>query len=106
MPIKYNVYHAQSPQGPWTKANDTLISDVTSGNNYTITGLVSGVLYYVVVVGGRINEDGDWVPLSGQSIGPEQVPAIDIANPNIISVRTFTPRTNQTTSLAMKFEVI
>lgn len=103
---KYNVYYSTTPDGPWIKANITLINDVSSGNSYTITGLTEGVLYYIIVVGGKLNEQGIWVPLSGQSIGPLPNPAKDIANPNMISARTYSSKINNSSNLNMSFGVI
>ncbi len=106
MDIKYNVYYSTNPDGPWIKSNGAPLNDVPSGNSYTITGLTEGVLYYILVVGGRLNEQNIWVPLSGQSIGPLPNPAKDIANPNMISARTYSSKINISSNLNMSFGVI
>ena len=67
--IKYNVYYSSSPEGPWTLANLTPITHSDSGNSYTITGLNSATRYYVTVLGG-IEEDGEFIPLFQQPVGP------------------------------------
>lgn len=45
----YNVYYSFTKDGPWTKANSSLITDQTYGNCHTITGLSSGYVYYISV---------------------------------------------------------
>lgn len=106
MVTKYNVYYSTNEEGPWIKANNILLNDIPSGNSYTITGLTEGVLYYVIVVGGILNEQGVWVPLSGQALGPLPNPAKDIANPNMISARTYSSKINNSSNLNMTFGVI
>jgi hypothetical protein len=51
----YNIYHAASPTGPWTKVNSTPYADQIYGNCYTITGLTSGIIYYIAV--SSVNSD-------------------------------------------------
>lgn len=86
--ISYNVYYSTiSPSGPWTRINTVLIDDSPTGNSYTLQGLTSGTLYYIIIVGGRINEDHVWVPLSGQAVGPSSDSAIPVINPNVIGAR-------------------
>lgn len=70
MDIKYNVYYATSSTGPWTLANTTPIAHDLMGNEYTIGGLTRGTLYYILVVGGYIDDDDEFVPLMDQPIGP------------------------------------
>ncbi len=45
----YNVYRSSFKTGPWTQANTAPIVSSAYGNCYTITGLVSGLTYYVCV---------------------------------------------------------
>jgi len=45
----YNVYYASLPDGPWTKDTSVLLSDQIYGNCHTLTGLSSGLKYYVTV---------------------------------------------------------
>lgn len=106
MSVKFNVYYSTSSDGPWTLSNSSLLNNNTLGNSYTITGLNEGVLYYIIVVGGKLNEQGVWVPLSGQSLGPLPNPAKEIANPNMISARTYSSRINNSSSLNMSFGVV
>lgn len=104
--IKYNVYYSTTPDGPWTKANTVLISDNSSGNSYTITDLTEGVLYYVMVVGGILDDFGNWIPLSGQPIGPNPVSATQIDNPNKIAIATYSPNFVNSGTLSMNFGVV
>lgn len=52
----YYIYYSSSKNGPWTLANSVPFSDQTYGNTYTISGLTSGLIYYVVVT--SVNSDG------------------------------------------------
>ena len=106
MEIKYNVYYSGSSNGPWIKSNTSLIDNNLLGNQYTITGLEQDVIYYIMVVGGVIDDRGVWIPLSGQPIGPNATPIKDLANPNIISAKTHSVQINSTSTLTMSFGVI
>lgn len=85
--IYYNVYIAEDPMGPWVKKNSALLSNNTAGNSFTLTDLNNDHLYYIMVVGGELNEAGVFVPLCGQPIGPEAEAGTDVANPNIVAAR-------------------
>ena len=108
MSTNFNVYFATSANGPWTLANDVPIDLVTTGNQYTITGLQADTLYYVSVVGGTIT-DSQFISLMSQEIGPKAIGAGDI---NIVetypkyAVRTFSPGKVQEDSLSHTFTVI
>ncbi len=82
----YNVYTAQTPRGPWTKANPTPIADVSTGNSYKITGLTNGQLYYIMVVAGHL-VDGEFVALCSQVITPGVTSGVEASNPNIIAAK-------------------
>jgi len=103
--VKYNVYYAMSADGPWTLANSTPIDHDQLGNEYTITGLKSGTLYYVSVVGGVL-EDGTFVPLMNQHIGTSNDGAKGIGSAPMkpILLRGYAIR--YTGTLRHKFEVI
>jgi hypothetical protein len=45
----YRIYYSSSSDGPWTLANSVLFSDYLYGNSYTISGLTSGLTYYVTI---------------------------------------------------------
>jgi hypothetical protein len=87
--VLYNVYYTQSLDNPWTKATVSEIVDNHLGNSYTITGLSLGVIYYITIVGGKLNDDGDWAPLIGQDVGPVDIGIIENMRSNIILVRTY-----------------
>lgn len=83
----YNVYYSVKPNGPWTKSNSSLISDIYTGNFYTINGLTSGVYYYIMIVGGILS-DTTFLPQCGQAIGPVEDGIQDTYNINIAKVKT------------------
>lgn len=60
--FSYNVYYSSARNGPWTQANDSLISDQSYGPSYTITGLTPRLIYYVIVT--SVNSDGVESPQS------------------------------------------
>jgi hypothetical protein len=90
--IKYNIYYATSAKGPWTLANVTPVDHVGAGNTYTISGLKADTLYYIVIVGGRV--DGDFQPLVLQPIGPlsEQAAGPESATAPVFAARTYEAR--------------
>lgn len=45
----YNIYYSSMPSGPWTLVNSSPIEDQVYGNCYTISGLTSGLIYYVTI---------------------------------------------------------
>ncbi len=87
MAVLYNIYISSNPTGPWDLVNETPISDDSSGNQYTISDLVNGRLYYIMVVGGRLDSNGVFIPISGQPLGPGAEPGTSISNPNIVATR-------------------
>lgn len=91
--IKYNIYYSTNLRGPWTLANDTPLDHSDSQNQYEITGLTSGVTYYIHIVGGVINSDDEFVPLISQPIRPNGQGAADVeaAEAPAIITRTFLP---------------
>lgn len=52
----YNVYYSSLKDGPWTLANSTPLSDQIYGNSYTISGLTSGLTYYVTIASVDAND--------------------------------------------------
>lgn len=85
--VRYNVYYSTFSKGPWTLANASPLVHDQAGNEYTITGLSKGTLYYILVAGGYI-DDGEFVPLVTQPIGPSSEGARGIgAASSIISMR-------------------
>lgn len=83
----YNVYYSQKVNGPWTKANASLLSDDNTGNTCTITGLSSGVYYHIMIIGGEL-ENGVFVPYCGQSVAPVEDGAKSLYNLNIARIKT------------------
>lgn len=45
----YNIYYSSTSSGPWTLANSSPFEDQIYGNTYTVSGLTSGLIYYVTV---------------------------------------------------------
>jgi len=72
MDFKYNIYYSTSPKGPWTLANGSPLDHLDAGNEFVITGLINGALYYISVVGG-ILVNGDFKALVPQPIGPQEI---------------------------------
>jgi hypothetical protein len=83
----YNIYYSQKKDGPWTKATSSPISDISTGNSYTIGGLSSGVYYYIIIVGG-ILDSGNFLAQCGQAIGPVEDGAKTVYGLNVAKVKT------------------
>lgn len=107
MDIKYNVYVSTSPDGPWVLDNPTPIDHDQTGNEYTITDVIRGALYYIMVVGGYI-DDGEFVPLMYQHIGPNPEGAQGVGTaPSVpMAVRNYVVRRKADSMLGHKFEVL
>jgi hypothetical protein len=109
MDIKYRIYYAQTSSGPWFLANEGSEVDHVSDDtmSYTITGLGSNVVYWVAIIGGYL-QDGEFLPLLSQSIGPKRVGTQGAGE--IISAqfkaRTFAPHVRQEETLSHTFEVV
>lgn len=105
MSTKFNVYYSTTPNGPWILANTTPIDRDPNGNEYTITGLRYGVVYYVTVIGGKLNNQGEFVPLVSQSIGPRQagISGVNSDYKPSIYVRTWLPEITDEEALAHQF---
>ncbi len=103
--VLWNIYYSLIENGPWTLATVSPLADVET-NAYSITGLLPGTIYSVLIVGGYLDEESDWIPLGGQPIGPNSLSAIGIINPNSISTLTFAPRTVTTNGLGHQFSVV
>lgn len=43
----YNIYYSQNKEGPFIKANTSLLIDNPAGNSLTITGLTDEIAYYI-----------------------------------------------------------
>lgn len=104
--VSYKVFTSSSETGPWTENNSVPVSDNSAGNTYVITGLANGAQYYFFVVGGRLDSEGTWIPVSGQPIGPDSSSAIGITNPNMMTAKTYAPGTNQVGSQGNTFTVV
>lgn len=106
MDIVYNVYYATTINGPWTLANPTPIDHDQLGNEFTITGLTRGTLYYIQVVGGYMDGD-EFIPLISQPIGPTPTGAkgIGAAPPLPIATREYVVRRVSEGALGGQFEV-
>ncbi len=87
MVVKYNVYIASDPRGPWTKVNTTPLSNVSIGNQYTITGLQNNELYYIMVIAGQIDASDNFVAICGQPISNNPEPGLSVNNPNLVAAR-------------------
>jgi len=72
--IVYQVYTSTQNTGAWSLANLTPIVHIDNGNSCQITGLTPNVIYYISVIGGKM--DGDtFQPLVTQAIGPLEIGA-------------------------------
>ncbi len=84
----YNIYKSIDPMGPWELVNEEPIRDSQFGNEYDVTELVNGVLYYIMVVGGRLNEiTGEFEASCGQPLKPGQDVGSETLNPNLVAAR-------------------
>jgi hypothetical protein len=101
----YNIYYGTNQNGPWTLANPSPLLDIPV-NTYTITGLIGDSQYYFFVVGGMLDEHGNWYPISGQPIGPTASPSTGITNPFTYTALTFFPTTSTFGSFGNTFTVI
>jgi hypothetical protein len=54
--FSYYIYYSSRRDGPWTRANSVPYDDQVYGNTYTISGLSSGLIYYVTIT--SVNSDG------------------------------------------------
>lgn len=107
MDLKFNVYFSTASSGPWTLANSTPLDHIPAGNEYLLTGLKSGAKYFVTIVGGVI-ENGGFIPLISQPVGPESSPAagVGIAPSTMVQVVNFLPRINASSVLGHRFGVV
>jgi len=104
--VKYRVYSSLNRDGPWTLANQTLLDDNPLGNSFNITGLNTNVDYFIRVIGGIIDITGAFIPQIGQTIGPNNDPALGLDSAiNIIHSKTFAAKTNTDDILSMEFTV-
>jgi hypothetical protein len=104
--IVYNVYYSTASEGPWTLSNETPIAHLDAGNTYSVSGLKIDVIYYFLIIGGYMN-NGNFIPLISQAIGPDGTKASGIgphAKPNIFC-KTFGPKIPADSSLGHKFNV-
>lgn len=96
--VKYNIYSSKSKEGPWTLHNHIPLDNDPNGNSWTLDGLSNGGLYYIMVVGGTINDVGVFVPNCGQPITSNNESGSDINNPHMVIVR---PKRISSTLLAV-----
>jgi len=68
--VYYNIYTSKNSDGPFTLYNASPLVENSTLNTYTLVGLDNDVSYYIYVVGGRYNDESQWIPLSTQIIGP------------------------------------
>lgn len=88
MSLLYDVYIATDSHGPWTKATSSPIVNDPLGNQFTITGLTNGQLYYIMVIAGKYNSDGEFMGICGQPIVQTSSPGSNgPSNPNIIAAK-------------------
>jgi len=109
MSTKFNIYYANTPTGPWTLANTTPLDKVDGLNEYTISGLDLNKEYYVRIIGGTLNNEGEFVSLMNQPIGPNTEGArtdIEALPSASILVKPHAPKTTSTTNLGHEFEVV
>jgi hypothetical protein len=66
--IYYNIYISSNIDGPWEKVNANPLADNQHGNSYRIENLVNGRLYYIMVIGGKYNEDNEFVEICTQTL--------------------------------------
>jgi hypothetical protein len=104
--VYFNIYYSKKSDGPWTKANSSLINNDSSGNSYEITGLQTEVEYYVMIIGGELDNTGVFVAQCGQSVGPFDYGINDFYNMNIVRARTFGVDISGTFDFSNTFEVI
>jgi len=106
--VKFNFYYSTTANGPWTLYNSTPLDREDSLQTYTISGLNSNTQYYVAVVGGVLDDSGDFLSLIHQPIGDSIQGASDInIRPNqIFTTITSAPRINNEGSLLHQFEVV
>lgn len=108
MAIKYNIYYSTVLQGPWTLATVTPIDHVPSTvHEFEVTGLKTGTAYYIAIVAGD-DASGEWIPLVGQSIGPN---SISVGGVGVPSMRTFKvvpfgPSIDDTIAVGHRFTVV
>jgi hypothetical protein len=80
----YNIYYSKNRSGPFARDNVTPQQENTVENSYVITGLDNNVPYYVMIVGGKYNDENVWVGLAGQIIGDGLGTAAQITSMEII----------------------
>jgi len=108
MSTKFNIYYATTQDGPWILANAMPLDRVDGLQTYTITGLKSDTLYYVSIVGGTLDSQGNFVPLISQPLGPTTSGAADQSTRPVkpIGARTFSPKITTNNALEMQFTVV
>ena len=104
--VYFNIYYSKKSDGPWTQANSSLISNDPSGNSYEITGLQTEVEYFIMIIGGELDNTGVFVAQCGQSVGPFDYGVNDFYNMNIVRVKTFGVSFSDSLSFSNTFEVI
>lgn len=104
--VYFNIYYSKKSEGPWTKANSSLVSNNPSGNSYEITGLQTGVEYYIMIIGGELDNIGVFVSQCGQPIGPFDYGVNDFYNTNIVRAKTFGVSLSGLFNFSNTFEVI
>jgi hypothetical protein len=104
--VKYNIYTAPDAFGPWTKVNALPINNNADGNEYDITDLQNGQLYYIMVVAGRLDEENNFLALCGQAISNDPEPGSNVANPHLILARPKRVSNTATSILGMQSDLL
>ena len=104
--IYYDVYIATDINGPWTKKTSSPLQDEPTGNHFAITGLTNNQLYYIMVIAGKYNTDGDFIGICGQPIVTTSSPGTSgPSNPNITMAKPFVIPTTTINTLALSFSI-
>lgn len=91
--IKYNIYYKAAHRPDWILSNSEPLNHNIFGNQWVIRQLEEGVTYHVAIVAGII-VNGEWVPLSDQSLVRKDRGVGDlniIKNHPYYVVKTFSP---------------
>lgn len=113
MDIKYNIYYSSYANGPWTLANDTPVDHVDEEMSFFIPDLDPNTRYYITVIGGYI-ENGEFIRLESQPIGPNNIGANalltnvggGVSAPPSVEIVTNSPKISTEGSLMHVFAVV
>ena len=106
MDIKYNIYYSTDINGPWTLANPASIDHTEDVMTTTISGVALNVNCYFIIAGG-VEEDGEFVPLLSQSIGPVAMGSRSVGDAGkIYLTKPWMPYVRAIATLGHQFEVV